>query len=104
SQGVTSYNDMGIGVEHEVLATNLSMWDSEPMLVAAASLCVNVCNRRSIPKIRRVNNGDAGIYGHSDVRATDCPNLTDARWGNFIARVNSINVAPPVLYSVANAG
>ncbi|MEO6933616.1 MAG: peptidoglycan recognition family protein, partial [Chitinophagaceae bacterium] len=104
SQGVTSYNDMGIGVEHEVLATNLSMWDSEPMLVAAANLCVNVCNRRSIPKRRRLFNGDAGIYGHSDVRATDCPNLTEARWANFLGRVNSVSVAPPVLYTIENPG
>ncbi len=104
SQGVTSYNDMGIGVEHEVLATNLSMWESEPMLVAAANLCVNVCNRKAIPKVRRVTNGDAGIYGHSDVRATDCPNMTEARWTNYLARVNSIRVAPPVLYSIGNSG
>ena len=104
SQGVTSYNDLGIGVEHEVLATNLSMWDSEPMLVAAANLCVNVCNRRAIPKIRRGTNGDAGIYGHSDVRATDCPNLTDARWSNLLNRINTVNVAAPLLYSVGNTG
>ncbi len=104
SQGVTSYNDMGIGVEHEVLATNLSMWESEPMLVAAANLCVNVCNRRAIPKVRRVTNGDAGIYGHSDVRATDCPNLTPARWTNFLTRLNSVSVAPPTLYSIENTG
>ena len=104
SQGVSSYNDLGIGVEHEVLATNLAMWDSEPMLVSAANLCINVSNRRSIPKIRRVNNGDAGIYGHSDVRATDCPNLTPARWTNFLTRVNSVNVAAPILFSVQNPG
>lgn len=104
SQGVTQYNDLGIGVEHEVLATNLSMWDSEPMLVAAANLCVNVCNRRAIPKLRRVVNGDAGIYGHSDVRATDCPNLTAARWTNFLTRINSVSAAPPVLYSIENPG
>jgi uncharacterized lipoprotein YddW (UPF0748 family) len=104
SQGVTTYNDLGIGVEHEVLASNLSMWDSEPMLVAAANLAVNVCNRRAIPKIRRVNNGDAGIYGHSDVKSTDCPNMTAARWTNFLGRVNSANVAAPLLYSIANAG
>jgi hypothetical protein len=104
SQGVTSYNDLGIGVEHEVLASNLAMWDSEPMLVSAANLCVNVCNRRAIPKVRRVNNGDAGIYGHSDVRATDCPNLTPARWTNFLNRLNTVSVAPPLLYSIGNAG
>ncbi|HVG12085.1 MAG TPA: family 10 glycosylhydrolase, partial [Flavisolibacter sp.] len=104
SQGVTTYNDLGIGVEHEVLATNLSMWDSEPMLVAAANLCVNVCNRRAIPKVRRVTNGDAGIYGHSDVRATECPNMTDARWAAFLSRVNSVNVAAPLLYSITNPG
>lgn len=104
SQGVSSYNDLGIGVEHEVLATNLSMWDSEPMLVSAANLCANVCNRRAIPKLRRVNNGDAGIYGHSDVRATDCPNLTEARWSNLLSRINSVSVAPPLLYSIGNPG
>lgn len=104
SQGVTTYNDLGIGVEHEVLATNLSMWDSEPMLIAAANLCANVCNRRAIPKVRRVTNGDPGIYGHSDVRATDCPNMTAARWTAFLSRVNSVSVAAPLLYSIANPG
>jgi uncharacterized lipoprotein YddW (UPF0748 family) len=104
SQGVTTYNDLGIGVEHEVLATNLAMWDSEPMLVSAANLCVNVCNRRAIPKVRRVTNGDPGIYGHSDVRATDCPNLTAARWTNFLNRLTGVNVAAPTLYSIGNPG
>ncbi len=104
SQGVTLYNDQGIGVEHEVLATNLAMWDSEPMLVAAASLCVNVCNRWAIPKVRRINNGDRGIYGHSDVRLTDCPNLTAARWQNFLNRLSTVSAAPPTLYSVRNSG
>ena len=104
SQGVTTYNDLGIGVEHEVLATNLLMWDSEPMLIAAANLGVNVCNRQSIPKIRRVTNGDAGVYGHSDVKVTDCPNLTAARWTNFITRLNTVSVAAPTLYSIGNSG
>ncbi|RYY51148.1 MAG: T9SS type A sorting domain-containing protein [Chitinophagaceae bacterium] len=106
SQGVALYNNEGIGVEHEVLATNLTMWDSEPMLASATALCADVCDRNGIPKIRRVNNGDRGIYGHSDVRATDCPNLTQDRWDNFIFRVNNLRryVAPPVLFSIANAG
>lgn len=104
SQGVTVYNDKGIGVEHEVLATNLSMWDSDPMLIAAANLCVNVCNRNGIPKTRRITNGDPGIYGHSDVRATDCPNMTPARWTNYLNRLNTVNVAAPVLFSVLNPG
>ena len=106
SQGVTLYNNEGIGVEHEVLATNLTMWDSEPMLASATALCANVCDRNSIPKVRRVTNGDRGIYGHSDVRATDCPNLTTARWNDFIIRVNNVRryVAPPLLFSIANSG
>lgn len=106
SQGVALYNNEGIGVEHEVLATNLTMWDSEPMLASATALCANVCDRNSIPKVRRVTNGDRGIYGHSDVRATDCPNLTQARWNDFIIRVNNVRryVAPPVLFSIANSG
>lgn len=104
SQGVTHYNDAGIGVEHEVLATNLSMWDSNPMLTSAANLCKNVCNRQGIPTVRRVNNGDPGIYGHSDVRATDCPNMTPARWTNFLNMVNSVSVAAPTLYSISNPG
>ncbi|MCU0334630.1 MAG: family 10 glycosylhydrolase [Chitinophagaceae bacterium] len=102
SQGVTEYNDRGIGVEHEVLATNLSMWDSQPMLTEAGKLCADVCNRNSIPKLRRSANGDAGIYGHSDVRATDCPNMTASRWDNFLANVAGAlpSVAMPTLYSV----
>ncbi|RYY68616.1 MAG: hypothetical protein EOO13_11830, partial [Chitinophagaceae bacterium] len=106
SQGVALYNNEGIGVEHEVLATNLTMWDSEPMLASATALCADVCERNAIPKIRRINNGDRGIYGHSDVRATDCPNLTQDRWDDFIFRVNNVRryVAPPVLYSIGNSG
>lgn len=113
SQGVTVYNDQGIGVEHEVLATNLTMWDSEPMLRSAANLCADVCNRWAIPKVRRSVNGDRGIYGHSDVRATDCPNLAPDRWNNLLARIATATPPPPVsavtataptLYSVANSG
>ncbi|MEO7444273.1 MAG: N-acetylmuramoyl-L-alanine amidase, partial [Ferruginibacter sp.] len=104
SQGVTTYNDLGIGVEHEVLATNLAMWDSEPMLVAAANLAVNVCNRRAIPKVRRVTNGDAGIYGHNDVKVTDCPNMTAARWTNYLNRLTTVNASAPTLYSIGNPG
>ena len=106
SQGVTLYNDQGIGVEHEVLATNLSMWDSQPMLDAAASLAADVCNRRGIPKVRRAVNGDPGIYGHSDVKATDCPNLTPERWNTLLNKIAnaSASVATPVLYSIENPG
>lgn len=104
SQGVSHYNDLGIGVEHEVLATNLSMWDSNPMLAAAANLCKNVCNRQGIPTVRRVTNGDPGIYGHSDVRATECPNMTPARWTAFLNRVNTVTVTAPTLYSISNPG
>lgn len=104
SQGVTLYNDQGIGVEHEVLATNLSMWDSEPMLISAAKLCSDVCNRRGIPKIRRIANGDKGIYGHNDVKSTDCPNLTQARWDNFLGRVAIAGAVMPTLYSISNPG
>lgn len=102
SQGVTEYNDQGIGVEHEVLVTNLSMWDSQPMLTEAGKLCADVCTRNGIPKTRRSANGDKGIYGHSDVRATDCPNMTQLRWDNFLANVAGAlpSVATPTLYSI----
>jgi len=96
AQGVTLYNGGGISTEHEVLATNLAMWDSEPMLVAAANLAIDVCNRNNIPRIRRAVNGDRGIYGHSDVRATDCPNLTAPRWTNLLNRIAGGIVIPTV--------
>ncbi|RZL12785.1 MAG: N-acetylmuramoyl-L-alanine amidase, partial [Pedobacter sp.] len=99
SQGVTGFpqwNGAGISTEHEVLATNLAMWDSEPMLVAAANLAIDVCNRNNIPRIRRGVNGDRGIYGHNDVRATDCPNLTAARWTNLLNRIAGGIVIPTV--------
>ena len=104
SQGVQLYNDQGIGVEHEVLATNLSMWDNTSMLQAAGRLASDVCNRQSIPKQRRGNNGDRGIYGHSDVRATDCPNMTQPRWDAFMAQVQGAlpAVGTPTLFSIAS--
>ncbi|MES2775355.1 MAG: family 10 glycosylhydrolase [Bacteroidota bacterium] len=111
SQGVSLYNNEGIGTEHEVLVANLTMWDSKPMLAAAGSLAADVCNRHSIPKVRRVVNGDRGIYGHSDVRATDCPNMTPERWDTLMNRivttttiVNNQSIAIPVLYSIENPG
>lgn len=107
SQGVTEYNDQGIGVEHEVLATNLSMWDNPVMLAAAGRLTADVCNRQAIPKQRRVNNGDKGIYGHSDVRATECPNMTQPQWDAFMANVQGAlpSVGTPTFFSVvATAG
>lgn len=105
SQGVSEYNNNGIGVEHEVLATNLLMWESEQMLSSAAALCIDVCNRNAIPKTRRINNGDPGIYGHSDVRATDCPNMTTDRWNNFLKRVAGVTIpATPTLYSILSNG
>lgn len=107
TQGVALYNDQGIGVEHEVIATNLSMWDNPAMLNEAGKLASDVCNRNTIPKTRRINNGDRGIYGHSDVRATDCPNMTAERWNNYLAKVlNSLpTVAIPTLHSITgNAG
>jgi uncharacterized lipoprotein YddW (UPF0748 family) len=102
SQGVTEYNDQGIGVEHEVIVTNLSMWDSEPMLREAGKLAADVCNRNLIPKQRRTNNGEKGIYGHSDVRATDCPNMTQERWNNFLTKVTGAlpAVGTPTLFSI----
>ena len=105
SQGVTEYNDQGIGVEHDVLVSNLSMWDSEPMLREAGKLAADVCNRNLIPKQRRANNGEKGIYGHSDVRATDCPNMTQERWNNFLAKVAGAlpAVGTPTLFSIQSA-
>ena len=108
AQGVSEYNNGGISTEHEVLATNLAMWDSEPMLVSSANLAIDVCNRYAISKTRRVNNGDRAIYGHGDIKATDCPNLTQARWNGLMARISSgitiPTVAMPTLYTVMNPG
>lgn len=111
AQGVTGFpqwNGAGISTEHEVLATNLAMWDSEPMLVAAANLAIDVCNRNNIPRVRRGVNGDRGIYGHSDVKATDCPNLTTARWTNLLNRIAGGIVIPsvslPTLYYITGTG
>jgi len=105
SQGVTEYNDQGIGVEHEVQVANLSMWDSQPMLNEAGKLCADACNRNNIPKQRRGNNGDRGIYGHSDVIATNCPNLTTNRWNTFLSKVLGAlpAVGTPTLWSVQSA-
>lgn len=108
AQGVTEYNNGGISTEHEVLATNLAMWGSEPMLVASANLAIDVCNRNGISRTRRVNNGDRAIYGHNDVRATECPNLTQVRWDGLMARISSGVILPtaamPTLYTVMNPG
>ncbi len=111
TQGVTGFpqwNGASISTEHEVLATNLAMWDSEPMLVAAANLAIDVCNRNNIPRVRRGVNGDRGIYGHSDVKATDCPNLTAARWTNLLNRIAGGIVIPsislPNLYYITSTG
>jgi hypothetical protein len=106
SQGVADFNDQGIGVEHEAIVTNLAMWDSEPMLISAGNLASDVCDRNNIPKIRRAQNGDRGIYGHSDVRATDCPNLTQARWDVLFSKIAGAkaSAAPPFLNSVTNPG
>ncbi|MBO9583597.1 MAG: T9SS type A sorting domain-containing protein [Flavobacterium sp.] len=102
SQGVSGYpqwNGAGVSTEHEVLATNLSMWDSQPMLDAAAALAIDVCDRSGVPKTRRVTNGNRGIYGHNDVNSgTDCPNLTTARWNVLLAKIaagSSTNVPVP---------
>nr|WP_294780631.1 N-acetylmuramoyl-L-alanine amidase [uncultured Flavobacterium sp.] len=102
SQGVSGYpqwNGAGVSTEHEVLATNLSMWDSQPMLNAAAALAIDVCDRNGVPKTRRVTNGNRGIYGHNDVNSgTDCPNLTTARWNVLLAKIaagSTTNVPTP---------
>jgi len=108
AQGVTEYNNGGISTEHEVLATNLAMWDSESMLVSSANLAIEVCNRNGIARTRRVNNGERAIYGHSDVSATTCPNLTQPRWDGLMTRISGgviiPSVAMPTLYTVMNPG
>lgn len=108
AQGVTEYNNGGIATEHEVLATNLAMWDSEPMLVSSANLAIDVCNRNGIARTRRVNNGERAIYGHNDIIATSCPNLTQARWDNLMARISGGVIIPtvtmPTLFSISNPG
>ena len=108
AQGVTEYNNGGISTEHEVLATNLAMWDSESMHISSANLAIEVCNRNGIARTRRVNNGERAIYGHSDVSATSCPNLTQPRWDGLMARISGgviiPSVAMPTLYTVMNPG
>jgi PKD repeat protein/N-acetyl-anhydromuramyl-L-alanine amidase AmpD len=111
SQGVTGepqWNGAGISTEHEVLATNLAMWDSQPMLDAAGNLARDVCNRYGISKTRRVVKGDRAIYGHNDVKtSTDCPNLTTTRWNNLLTKIQggaTIPATPTALTAVANSG
>ena len=106
SQGVVGYpqwNGAGVSTEHEVLATNLAMWDSQPMLNAAAALAINVCNRNGVPKVRRATNGNRGIYGHNDVGNTDCPNLTQARWTVLMNKIQAVNTAPVANFTPATA-
>ncbi|MEO6684082.1 MAG: N-acetylmuramoyl-L-alanine amidase [Ginsengibacter sp.] len=106
SQGENDANNQGIGVEHEAIVTNLAMWDSEPMLISAGNLASDVCDRNNIPKVRRAQNGDRGIYGHSDVRATQCPNLTQERWDALFSKIAGAkaSAAPPFINSVSNPG
>lgn len=106
ANGENDANNQGIGVEHEAIVTNLAMWDSEPMLISAGNLAADVCNRNNIPKVRRAQNGDRGIYGHSDVRATDCPNLTQARWDALFSKIAGAraSAAPPFINYVMNPG
>lgn len=106
SQGHNDANDQGIGVEHEAIVTNLAMWDSEPMLVSAGNLAANVCDRNNIPKVRHLEfYGERGIYGHKDVRATLCPNLTPARWDALLSKMGAkVGTTPPFLNSVMNTG
>ena len=108
AQGNTQYNNGGISTEHEVIATNLAMWDSEPMLVASANLAIDVCNRNLIPRQERTFVGAKGIYQHKDVRATDCPNMTPTQWSGLIARISGGVVIPtvmmPTLYTIMNTG
>ncbi len=106
SQGHNDANDQGIGVEHEAIVTNLAMWDSEPMLVSAGNLASNVCDRNSIPKVRHLEfNSERGIYGHKDVRATLCPNLTAARWDALLSKIGAkVAITTPFLNSVMNTG
>lgn len=106
SQGVGYYNDRGIGTEHEVLATNLAMWYSDPMLTAAGQLANDVCTRRNIPKVRAV--AAPGINGHNDVKSTSCPNMTAEVWSLFLNKVSAAaggtNPARPTLYTLINPG
>ncbi|MEP7108839.1 MAG: N-acetylmuramoyl-L-alanine amidase, partial [Ferruginibacter sp.] len=92
--GVDLYNHQGISVEHEVIVSDLAMWESEQMLCAASQLCADVCNRNGIPLKRKQINGNAGIYGHNEVKIdangnplTLCPNLTPERWNQFMIHV-----------------
>ncbi|WP_160376814.1 N-acetylmuramoyl-L-alanine amidase, partial [Flavobacterium hydrocarbonoxydans] len=107
AQGVTGqgqWNGAGISTEHEVLATNLAMWDSQPMLNAAAALAIDVCDRNGISKTRRVTNGDRAIYGHNDVKlSTDCPNLTTARWNVLLGKIaaGGVSNAPTTITPAA---
>jgi hypothetical protein len=102
SQGVAFYNERGVGTEHEVLASNLSMWYSDPMMTSAGNLARNVCDRRGIPKLRKV--AAPGINGHSDVYNTSCPNMTQAVWNLFMSKVNSTGtpVAPVAVNDAAS--
>ncbi|HXH98912.1 MAG TPA: N-acetylmuramoyl-L-alanine amidase [Sphingobacteriaceae bacterium] len=96
TQGVAFYNERGVATEHEALASNLSMWYSDPMLTSGGNLAANVCERRGIPKVRAV--AAPGINGHSDVNSgTVCPNMTQDVWNKFMAKVNPVAPPPPVV-------
>ncbi len=84
--GSPSSNRRSIGVEHEVLSTNLNMWNSEPMLNASATMGCYFLDAYSIPAVQAI----PGIRGHGEMpgSTSPCP-TTSMPWSNYMSKINT---------------
>lgn len=92
----TIFNRRSIGIEHHATVDHPEFWQSKPMLQMSAMLAISYCEDCSIPKERKFEVYEPGIYGHTDIPTVDkdCPGPMP--WDDWMELVGYENPNPGV--------
>jgi N-acetylmuramoyl-L-alanine amidase/Secretion system C-terminal sorting domain len=102
ASGFPANNRRSIGVEHEATAANPSLWNSNAMLNASATMS---CFFQQLYGFPTTQNVSPGICGHNDMpgTSTSCPGTIN--WTNWFSYFNAAcspdNVKPTTVISAS---
>ena len=99
----TIFNSRAIGIEHHATIDHPEYWESTSMLIKSAEVARYYCDAIGIPKVRKYEVYEPGIYGHTDVPTVtkNCPGPMP--WDQWMDYLNG-GTPPmaPVILAVEN--
>ncbi|MFA8451575.1 MAG: N-acetylmuramoyl-L-alanine amidase [Bacteroidales bacterium] len=90
------FNSRSIGIEHHATVDHPEYWESEAMLQKSTYIAREYCEDCQIPRIRRIETNQGGVFGHTDIPGVtkNCPGpLPWKKWMNYLGE-DDINPIP----------